>query len=160
MFLNLLQTDKNLFDMVHYGILNKTYVLNGDAAAYPAGMNSDTSNYMEWGGRWALWKPQFMRPDAQYSAGFWQREADYVKSNPNTINSPLDGFSFDITNVKDQVAQRDQIFSDADKVLTVGLGGDADKAIADLIAKENAAGTDQITAELQKQVNAFLAASK
>lgn len=160
MFLNLLQTDKELYDMVHYGIPDKTYVLDGEAAAYPAGMNSATSNYMEWGGRWALWKPQFMRPDAQYSEGFWQREAEYVKSNPNTINSPLDGFSFDVSAVKNEVAQRDQIFYDADRVVTVGLAGDPNKAIDDLIAKCKTAGTDKVTAELQKQVDAFLASNK
>lgn len=160
MFMNLLQTDKELYDMVHYGILDKTYVLNGDAAAYPSGMTSATSNYMEWGGRWALWKPQFMRPDAQYSAGFWQREAEYVKALPTTVNSPLDGFSFDMTAVKTECAQRQQIFDDAHKVISVGLAGDPNKAVDDLIAKEKAAGTDKITAELQKQVDAFLAASK
>lgn len=160
MFLNLLQTDKELYDMVHYGILDKTYVLNGEAADYPSGLNSATSNYMEWGGRWALWKPQFMRPDAQYSEGFWQREADFVKEFPTTVNSPLDGFSFDMTAVKTEVAQRQQLFDDAYKVLSVGLGGDSDKAVDDLIAKCKAAGTDRITAEFQKQVDAFLASSK
>lgn len=159
MFLNLLETDKQLYDMVQYGILGKTYVLNGNKADYPAGMDSSNSNYMEWGGQWALWKPQFMRPTATYSEGFWKREAQFA-ALPINVTSPLDGFFFDSTKVKNEISQRDQIFYDADKLIGVGLVKNADAAVADLIAKEKAAGGAKITAELQKQVNAFLASKK
>jgi len=160
MFLNQVQTDKKLYDLLLYGIQGKTYQLNGDAADYPTGMNSSTSNYMDWGGRWAFWKPAFMRSDSTYSSGFWTKEADFVKSSKSNVASPIDGFNFDVTNVNTQVAQRDQIFGDADKMITVGLAGDADTAIKKLKSDENAAGTDAITKEMQKQVDAFLAAKK
>jgi putative aldouronate transport system substrate-binding protein len=61
-FLDMVETDKTLYDLLQYGIEGKTYVLNGEAAEYPEGMQTTTSNYMEWGGQWAFWKPQFMRP--------------------------------------------------------------------------------------------------
>jgi putative aldouronate transport system substrate-binding protein len=159
MFLNLLETDKALYDLVQYGILGKTYVLNGDKADYPEGMNGANSNYMEWGGQWGLWKPQFMRPNPTYSAGFWNREAQFA-SQPINVTSPLDGFFFDTTKVRNEISQRQQIFFDANRMIEVGLVKNADAAVKDLIAKEKAAGVDKITAELQKQVNAFLAAKK
>lgn len=160
MFLNLVQTDEKLYDLLMYGIEGETYVKNGDSVAYPSGMDSSTSNYMDWGGRWAFWKPQYMLGDATYSKGFWTKEADFVKSSKTNVTSPLDGFQFDVSSLSSQVSQRDQIFGDEDKLLTVGLGGNPDAAVATLISKENAAGTADITKELQKQINAFLASKK
>ncbi|MGO4372043.1 extracellular solute-binding protein [Paenibacillus sp. MCAF20] len=47
--LDMIETDKTLYDLVQYGIEGKTYVLNGETAEYPEGMETTTSNYMEWG---------------------------------------------------------------------------------------------------------------
>jgi putative aldouronate transport system substrate-binding protein len=160
MFLNLLETDQTLYDMVHYGILGDTYELNGEEAVFPEGMSAENSSYMEWGGRWALWKPQFMRPDASYGEGFWQAEADYAASLPQNVNNPLNGFSFDVTNVKTQVAQRDQIYADANKLIEAGLAGNYQDAVNKLIDDTNAAGTQDVIAECQAQIDAFLASKK
>ncbi len=157
MFLNLLETDQTLYDMVQYGILGENYELNGEEAVFPEGMTAENSSYMEWGGRWALWKPQFMRPDASYGPGFWKAEADYAASLPQNVNSPLNGFSFNVDNVKTQVAQRDQIYGDANKLIEVGLAGNYQDAVNKLIADTNAAGTADIIAECQKQIDEFLA---
>ncbi len=158
MFLNMVETDQKLYDLVQYGIEGVTYVLNGEEAAYPEGMNGASSNYMGWGGQWALWKPQFMRPTADYSDGFWEREAEYAASSDKNVVSPLEGFSFDATNVQTEVAQRNQIYSDTLKLLDVGLAGDSDTAIAKCKADSEAAGLDTILEEYQKQIDEFLAA--
>ncbi|MDF2539289.1 MAG: extracellular solute-binding protein [Herbinix sp.] len=161
MFLNMLEEDQKLYDMVHYGIEGKTYVLNGEEAVFPEGMNASNSNYMEWGGRWALWKPQFMRPDASYSEGFWTREKEAAVGNPKNVVSPLEGFSFDITAVNTEVSRRDQIYTDADKLLDVGLGdGTAEEVVQKLIEDQKAAGLDIIVAEAQKQIDEFLKGKK
>lgn len=157
MFLNLLETNRDLYDMVHYGILGETYELEGEAAVYPEGMNQANSNYMDWGGRWAFWKPQFMRPDALYAANFWIEEKEYAESNPNNIVSPLGGFNFDTESVTTQVAQISQIYDDANKMVEVGLAGNADAATDKLISDLKAAGLDEVQAELQSQIDAFLA---
>ena len=158
MFLNMLENDETLYDMVQYGIEGKTYVLNGEEAAYPEGMDGASSNYMGWGGQWALWKPQFMRPTESYSEGFWEEEAAYAASSDKNIVSPLEGFSFDATNVTTEVAQRNQIFGDANKLLKVGLAGDADEAIEKLKSDSESAGFDAVLEEFQKQIDEFLAA--
>jgi putative aldouronate transport system substrate-binding protein len=157
MFLNMLETDRTLYDMVQYGVLGETYELNGEEAIFPEGMTAENSSFMEWGGRWALWKPQYMRPDASYGEGFWQAEADYAASLPQNVNSPLNGFSFDVTNVKTQVAQRDQLYTDANKLIEAGLGGNYQDVVNKLISDTNNAGTADIIAECQKQIDAFLA---
>ncbi len=51
-------------------------MLNGERAEYPEGMDGTNSNYMGWGGQWALWKPQYMRPTGGYTDNFWEEEAE------------------------------------------------------------------------------------
>ena len=160
MFLNMMEKDQTLYDMVHYGIIGTTYELNGEEAVFPDGMDASNSNYMEWGGRWGLWKPQFMRPDASYDEGFWEREAEFAASKEQNIVSPLDGFNFDSTSVKTELAQRDQIYNDAWKLLAVGLSGGYENAIEKLKSDSANAGMEKILQEYQTQVDAFLAAKQ
>ncbi|GHU71895.1 hypothetical protein FACS1894184_19250 [Clostridia bacterium] len=157
MFMNLLQVDQKLYDLMHYGILDTTYVLNGEEAVYPEGMTIASSNYMDWGGRWAFWKPQFMRPDASFHANFWKEEEENAYSNPNNVVSPYDAFSLNSEDISIETAQRDQVHTDADKLISVGLSGDADAAVDKLIA-DQAANAAIILAEAQTQVDAYLAA--
>lgn len=159
MFLEQVHSDQTLYDMVHYGILDDTYVLNGDMAEYPEGMNQANSNYMDWGGRWALWDPQFMRPDALYGPDFWIEEAEFVDSSDKNVMSPLEGFNFDSEPVKTEMAQLQQVFDDAHKMIEVGLAGDAEAAVDRLIADRQAAGLEKVLTEFQSQVDAFLAES-
>ncbi|MDR0395736.1 MAG: hypothetical protein LBH66_00365 [Oscillospiraceae bacterium] len=156
MFMNLLQTDRELYDMMHYGILGVTYELNGEEAVYPEGMSIANSNYMDWQGRWAYWKPQFMRPDANYHENFWKEEEENAYSNPNNVVSPFDAFSLNAEDISIEVAQRDQVHTDADKLISVGLAGDANAAVDKLIA-DQAANAAIILEEAQKQVDAYLA---
>jgi putative aldouronate transport system substrate-binding protein len=157
MFMNLLQTDRELYDLMHYGILGVTYELNGEEAVYPEGMTIANSNYMDWQGRWAFWKPQFMRPDANYHENFWKEEEENAYSNPNNVVSPFDAFSLNAEDISIEVAQRDQVHTDADKLISVGLAGDADAAVDKLIA-DQAANAVVIIAEAQKQIDAYMAA--
>lgn len=159
MFLDMLETDQTLYDLVQYGIEGKTYVVNEEtgAAEYPDGMDGASSNYQEWGGQWAMWKPQFMRANASYGPGFWEKEAEYAASSDKNVVSPLEGFSFDASNVTTEVAQRNQIFDDAKKLLTVGLAGDTQTAIDKLKADSEAAGKQTLIDEYQRQIDEFMA---
>lgn len=159
MFLNLLTTDKDMYDLVIYGIKGKTYELDGETAIYPTGMNGSTSNYQDYTGVWGFWKPQFMRPNSMYPVGFWQKEAEVASTAPQMQN-PLDGLFANTDSIKNEVATRDQIFSETGKLLQYGAVADVEKAVDDYIQKQKDAGVDKIVAELQKQVDAYLAASK
>ncbi|QGQ98956.1 extracellular solute-binding protein [Paenibacillus psychroresistens] len=161
-FLDMLEVDQKLYDLVQYGIEGKTYVLNGNKADYPAGMDGGSSNYMEWGGQWALWKPQYMRPNPSYPDGFWQKEADFAHEPTNIVN-PIDGLLLAEDNVKTEAAKRDQLQDEFGKALELGSipkGKTADQAVDEYIAKQKAAGVDKFVAEAQKQVDAFLASKK
>ena len=156
MFMNLLQTDQELYDMMHYGILGETYEINEEGAVvYPEGMSTANSSYMGWQGRWAYWKPQFMRPDDEFPKDFWKEEAENAMSNPNNVASPYDAFVFNADPVNIEIAQRDQVHTDAHKLIEVGLAGDADAAVDKLIA-DQAFNAEVILAEAQSQLDAFL----
>ena len=157
MFLELLETDQEMYDMVHYGIYGETYEINADGAVvYPEGMSTANSSFMGWQGRWPLWKPQFMRPDDEFAKDFWKEEAENALANPNNVANPYDAFVFNSEPVNVEIAQRDQVFTDAHKMIEVGLAGDANAAVDKLIA-DQAFNGEIILAEAQAQLDAFLA---
>ena len=159
LFLDLLSTNQELYDTVMYGIKDKTYVLNGDIADYPQGMTPANSSYLDWQGQWAWWKPQFMRPTLTYPKGFWQKEGEFA-SSPVSVASKLDGLFFNTDSIKNEIAKRDQLNTEQGKLIQYGLVKDSDKAVDDYIRQQKEAGLDKIVAELQKQVDAFLAGKK
>lgn len=161
MFLNLLETDREMYNLVHYGIEGVTYNIgkddNGvDTAFFPDGMDASNSNYMLWQGRWGLWKPQFMLGDYEFPGTFWQDEKEYADSNPNNVVSPLDGFNFDPEAVTVEIAQMNEIYESAEEMIKTGLAGDANAAMDKLVEDLNRAGLEKVKAEMQKQVNEFV----
>lgn len=158
-FLDMVETDQTLYDLLQYGIEGKTYVLNNEAADYPEGMQSSTSNYMEWGGQWAFWKPQFMRPTATYAKDFWVKEADFA-NQPYNVNSPIDGLFIAEDAMKNELAKRDQAADELSRPIEFGMVKDVNKSVADYIETQKKNGIDKIISETQKQIDAYLAAKK
>lgn len=74
------------------------------------------------------------------------------------LSLALEGFSFDATDVKTEVAQRNQIFGDAQKLLEVGLAGDTDTALEKIKTDSEGAGFQSVLDEYQRQIDEFLAA--
>lgn len=155
MFLNMVQTNKELYDMVMYGIEGKTYVIDGEKAAYPKGITAQNSNYMDWAGQWAMWSPEFMRPTDTYSSGFWKAEAEYAKNSLNVENK-IDGLFFSTDNIKNEISKRDQLEAETGKILQYGVSKNVNEDLTKYIAQQKTAGLDKILADLQKQVDAYL----
>jgi len=154
MFLNLLETDREFYDMVMYGVEGVNYQIKDEAAVLPDGVDKDNPGdkaYLGWASQWGFWKPQFIRPTETNPKGFWQAEADFA-NQPNNINNPLGGLFFDSEPIKNELAQRDTIQDEFGKPILAGLKTDVDN----YIAKQKAAGLDKIIAELQKQINDFV----
>lgn len=160
MFLDMVQSNKELYDLVMYGIEGKTYVLDGEKAAYPQGMTAQNSNYMEWHGQWGMWSPEFMRPTDQYPAGFWKAESDFATKNSLNVPNKIIGLFFNTDSIKNEIAKRDTLDVNVGKLLQYGVSEDIDKELASFIDQQKAAGLDKILAELQKQVDTYLAGSK
>lgn len=73
---------------------------------------------------------------------------------------PLETFVFDNSKVKTEVANVSNVMLRYAIPLEYGAIKDVDKGLEDLQKKIKAAGIDKIIAEVQSQVDAFLAARK
>ncbi|MFF2090557.1 extracellular solute-binding protein [Paenibacillus sp. NPDC058174] len=155
-FLDMLETDRTLYDLVIYGIEGKTYLLNGEAADYPEGMQTSSSNYMEWGGQWAFWKPQFMRPTATYGKNFWVKEEEFANESFNVI-SPLDGLFIAEDGMKDELAVRDQLGEEYGRPIEYGTVVDVEQSVAYYIELQKNNGLAKILARTQAIVDEYLA---
>ncbi|TFE29401.1 extracellular solute-binding protein [Cohnella luojiensis] len=155
-FLDLIETDQVLYDLVQYGIEGKTYVLSGEAAEYPQGMQYITSNYMEWDSRWAFWKPRFMRPTPTYPGDFWVKEAEFA-GMPMNINSPVDGLLISDDRIKDEVARRDRLANEVGKPIEFGKTDNVEHEVANYARMQRESGLDKIIAEVQRQVDEYMA---
>lgn len=161
MFLEWMNASQENYNAVMYGIKDKTYVIKQidgvDTVAYPEGMDAN-NGYLEWNGRWALWRSQWRLPSTFDTN---KALADGTKADveyPNNVMPPVAGFNFDTEPVKMELAARQAVYDEYGRKLLFGLGKDVDKDVNDYIARMNEAGTDKIVAELQKQINEFLAA--
>lgn len=158
-FLDMLETDRELYDLVLYGINGKTYVLDGDKAVYPQGMQTTTSNYMEWGGQWAFWKPQFMRPTSTYDQDFWVREAEFA-SLPNNMNSQIDGLFFSSKNIEHEIVLRDQINAKYGAQLDFGITPNVDQSVEAYVKLQQQSGLQKIIDDVQRQVDEYIKFTK
>ncbi len=157
MFLDMLETDKGLFDLLLYGIEGKTYVVDENGAArYPAGMDSTTSNYMDFSGRWAFWKPQFMRPDDRYPQGFWQNEADFATNYEYNTVCPIISFAPNLDDINVEVSERDAVFMDCQTLAQTRSIDDIDAFVAEYSKKLVDADAGVVLNELQAQIDAYL----
>ncbi|MFC0334079.1 DUF3502 domain-containing protein [Paenibacillus sepulcri] len=154
-FLDMLETDQTLYDLVQYGIEGKTYVRDGHSALYPEGLDTTTSNYMEWGGQWALWKPGFMRENPTYGKDFWTNEAEFANA-PNNVDSPVDGLFISEDRIKSELERRDRTIEELDGNIESGMNPNPEEAVKEYIRIQKNNGLDAILKEAQRQIDAYL----
>ncbi|NUU63221.1 extracellular solute-binding protein [Paenibacillus agri] len=154
-FLDLLETDRALFDLVIYGMEGKTYKLEGDTVRYPDNLNFSTSNYMDWGGQWGFWKPQFLRPTETYPGDFWNKEATFAEL-PQNVDSPLGGLMLSDYKIGKALERRDELYEDLGKAIEYGMEGNISDAIAKYRQRQMDNGLETIIAEVQRQVDQYL----
>lgn len=154
MFGNLLFKDKYLVNLLNWGIEGKDYVKKSDnVISYPAGMTAENSTYnlnMNW-----LMGNQLL----DYT---WDTEDPnlynlYKPFNDSAERSKALGFTFDPTNVKNEVAQYNNVIQQYTGAIFTG-SVDPEVTIPKFVAALKAAGMDRVIAEKQKQLDAFIAA--
>jgi len=148
-FLNLLYTDKEVQNLLKFGIEGKHYVKQGDFIAKPdgndvayTGPQVSGNGYLEY-----LWEgndPQF------YENSKKLEEASHKSKGL--------GFMFDESPVKSEAAAISNVLNQYASALNVGALDPA-KALPEFIAKLNDAGAEKVIAEKQKQFDAFLQAN-
>ncbi|WP_372660294.1 ABC transporter substrate-binding protein [Cohnella sp.] len=147
MLINLLHTDKELNNLLNFGIEGDHYTRNGDIISGTA----NTPSYAI-GSSW-MFGNQFLNYiwDSE-AADKW---AQFKAFNEGATNSPALGFTFNAEPIKSQASVTINIRKEFDPGLDTGA---VDPAKADdYIKKLKANGLDAIIAEKQKQLDEFLA---
>lgn len=148
-FLNWVYSSQENYDFINYGIDGVHYEitdgrfvqLDKSYAAFPSSIFRNMNYH-------------------RYPLGVSDEYAEAMKHwNDGAELSPLIGFSFSTSNVKDELAKVKAVFSTYAPLLNTGSTG-SDALLAEFAAKMKAAGQDKIVAEAQSQVEAFLAAKQ
>lgn len=156
--LNLLYTDSELMNLLIYGIEGTHYVKVGEAAMgqsiidYPEGLDINTTTYRP-SGSW-LWCNQYIShvwngnpPD------YWQSLKEFSE---NSEKSVAFGFSWDSSKVKNQLTACTNVVAKYHKALMCG-SLDPDEVLPKFNEELKSAGIDDIIADKQAQLDAWLA---
>ncbi|MBP3965867.1 ABC transporter substrate-binding protein [Paenibacillus lignilyticus] len=147
MFINLINTDKDLYNLLVNGIKDKNYTLGADNVATPIA----DSGYSAPG--WVLGNTF----NAYLTPGKTTAILDQVKKDNETATpSPLMGFNFDPQAVSAETAAVTAVVGEYGPGLNTGTIDPSTK-LAEFQAKLKEAGADKIVAEVQKQLDAWLA---
>ncbi|MBQ8587946.1 MAG: ABC transporter substrate-binding protein, partial [Clostridia bacterium] len=139
--IELMNTDKELYNLISYGIEGKHYTLDSEGKV----------EYIENSGYApkAAWKF-----GNQFNAYLVSGQEDTVwddtrAMNDNALRSPILGFSVDTKNIKNEISQVSSVYKEF-SMANKGIA-DLEDYYDDLIAKLKTAGIDKITEEAQRQ---------
>jgi len=147
MLLNLVNTDKELYNMLVFGLEGQDYTKVGDNRIEPKE------------GSYAL--PGWLLGNV-FNSYLLPGQADDVweqtkKLNDESIVSPLINFTFDRTPVENEMAQISAVRAEFDPILKNGMD-DPDKIFKQRQEKLKTAGQDKVIKEIEKQLAAWQAA--
>lgn len=148
-FLNLVNTDPEIRNMIGYGIKGVHYNLNEDGKRVLTQQGKDNYGTMP---QYALGNLMITDLSENDRDGKWERFAEY---NATAIDSPLKGFFFDSTPVKNEIAAMSNVVSQYKQDLLFGRV-DPDVVLPEFLQKLKGVGSDKVQAEMQKQFDEFL----
>lgn len=150
MFLNLMNTDKELYNLMSFGIQDVHYKKIDDqtiSAIADSGYSPGT-NWM-FGNTFNSYYQEGQQP------GVWE---ETIKDNSTAIPSKLMGFAFDEEPVKSELANITTVKDEMEGMLSTG-SVDYERYLPKLLERLKSAGADKVNAELQKQIDEWKAAN-
>ena len=160
MFLEKVHQDEEYYNLLFYGIRGKHYELTNDnRLTLPQGVTPDNNGYPAGGPcPWGFMDRKFYKESADANP-----ETDRIRREvliPKSIVPTLLSFVFDAEPVKTEYAAikglEDQYF----KPLNFGLVDNPDAYLAEYREMLRKSGINKVKAEMQRQVNGYLAARK
>ena len=149
--IELINTDKEYYNLICYGIEGKHYTKTGDNTIKLV-ENSTYKPNGDWkfGNQFNAFVTEGMEPDV------WEKTE---KMNNEAEVSPLLGFTLDTTKIETELAQCETIRKQYGFSYFMGASK-ADKSYDEYLERMEKAGKDKIIKEIQSQVDAFLASKK
>ncbi|GFZ93433.1 ABC transporter substrate-binding protein [Paenibacillus marchantiophytorum] len=152
MVLDLLQNDKQLHDLMMYGIEGTHYTAVGSDQFTKTDKFASFNTFTNWSFQSPLNRQETTYPQAAKDIeNKWKNQVTHFK---------LETFVFDTSKVINEVSNVSNVMTRYGLPLEYGLVKETDKGLADLQSQLKAAGVDKAQAELQNQVNTFLAENK
>ncbi|KKC49246.1 MULTISPECIES: ABC transporter substrate-binding protein [unclassified Paenibacillus] len=150
MFLNMLYTDKELLNMLVWGIEGVHYVKKSDnIIGYPDGVTAETTGYPNPGG-W-MFGDQFK--DYLWDNEDPQKWAKFEEFNKSADHSIALGFTFDQEPVKAELASIANVDKEFQPLLNGATLENRPKIIEKYRKKRDAAGFARVKEELQRQLD-------
>ncbi len=148
MFIELMNTDKEFYNLFLYGLEGKHYIrLSDDRIERAEGTRYRPGNEWAYGNTFNA----YLTPGL--GDNVW---TDTQKLNNESKRSPLMGFVFDVEPVKAEIANSQAAFTEFHPMISAGISADVDGILKQFNDKLKAAGADKIIAEKQRQIDAFL----
>lgn len=155
MALDLLKFDEEIYYLVRHGIEGVHYENVGggmwkaldDQSKYPFG------TAFSWGLKNSLYDltREDTFPDQVEIGAVWTEQA---------VDSPTAAFSFDETNVKNELANLQSVYTQYAPLLDLGLVDNVEETLAEFNRQAEAAGLEKILEEARTQIAAYLESSK
>lgn len=150
-FLELLRTDADIHNAIQYGIEGEHYILDDENENRIAEFLGTGYNNAQFG--WGLGSEFISLLQPNQPDDLWEQ----VKTiNKETEMTPLIGFQFDPTPVRQKIADCSSVASEYMTALQQGQYKDKNVALAEFRSKLKKAGCDEVIAEKQRQLNEFL----
>lgn len=144
MLINLIDTNKELFNLLKYGIEGQDYTKVSDNR-----IEVIPDSYSVPGWLFGNELNSFVVPGQVDDV--WEQTK---MLNDSSMIDPSISFTFDRKNVENEIAQLSAITAEFTPILMNGLD-DVDKTLKAMMDKRKAAGHDKVLAELQQQVDAW-----
>ncbi|GLX67799.1 ABC transporter substrate-binding protein [Paenibacillus glycanilyticus] len=148
MLINLLNTDKYLYNLICNGIEGKHYEKVDDTTIKPIEGSGYAPN-----GDWVFGNQfnAYLKPGM--AADTWQKT---IELNDNAVVLASSGFGVNEENIKAENANINAVKNEYETALETGAV-DPNKVLPEYVAKLKASGQEKVDAEVQKQWDAFLA---
>lgn len=154
MFLNLLYTDKDLVNLLIYGIEGQDYVKESDDIIdYPQGKSADTVGYNLEIEAFMMGDQRLLYITKNQDQNKWGKLEEWAGSQ---IKSKALGFTFDSEPVKNEVVALSNVTNQYRPGLETGTLN-PDKELPNFLDKLKSAGMDKYMAEVQKQLTEWAA---
>jgi putative aldouronate transport system substrate-binding protein len=149
MLIDLMQNDRELHDLMMYGVKGVHYEPVGDNKFKSMDKSANYTGFSNW---------NFNSPLNRDNEVFPKEVSSMVTGFESKVyHYPLETFVFDNNKVKNEIANVSNVMLRYGIPLEYGLIKDIDKGLEDINKQLKAAGIDKIQAELQSQIDAFLA---
>ena len=151
--LDKLKTDERYYDLLTYGIEGEDFIRE-DGNRFTM---VDPDLFLSEPGTWGFRSQQFCLVGSANPENYTEmKQALEDAVEPNIFRN----FNMDTEPVKTEYAAMQNVYSQYNSPLELGMTSDVEKDVEQLKEKADAAGNEKIKEELQKQVDEFYAANK